>query len=192
MPADINLIPQAEIKERQKTKVIKRSSVIAIIFLVLVLIVGGYYYYVTDTIKNQVSALDKDIELLRSDIRSLSDVEISARNLDKKYSVLETLFGNRLKYSLLLRELDNRKPEDLQIQSLDAKPGTMNVSGVADSYIAIANFVNNLISKDFEGGLEPLKEVFTSVSLNSVSLEGATGKVKFFIVVGYDMEKIKI
>jgi Tfp pilus assembly protein PilN len=191
MPADINLIPQAEIKEQKKTKAVKGSTVFSILFLVIVLAVGGYFYYITDVLKSQISSLDGEISSLRADITSLSDVEISARNLDKKYSVLENLFDNRLKYSLLLKEVKNRQPSDLEVQSLDVKPGNMNVSGVADNYISIANFVNSLVNDNFEGGIEELKGVFTSVSLNSVSLEGSTNKVKFFIVVDYDIEKIK-
>ena len=191
MPADINLIPQAEIKEQKKTKAIKGSTVFSIVFLLIVLAVGGYFYYITNNLKSQISSLDGDISVLRADITNLSDVEISARNLDKKYNVLKTLFTQRLKYSLLLKEVKNRQPPDLEIQSLDIKPASMNVSGVADNYISIANFVNSLVSNEFEGGQEELKEVFTSVSLNSVSLEGSTNKVKFFIVVEYDMEKLR-
>ncbi|MFC1700518.1 PilN domain-containing protein [Patescibacteria group bacterium] len=191
MPADINLIPQAEIKEQKKTKAIKGSTVFFIVFLLVVLAVGGYFFYITNNLKSQVSSLDGEINTLRADIVGLSDVEISARNLDKKYVVLNTLFSERLKYSLLLKELGNRKPSDLEIQSLDIKPSSMNVSGVADNYISIANFVNSLVNNDFEDGLEGLKEVFISVSLNSVSLEGTTNKVKFFIVVEYDIGKIK-
>lgn len=191
MPADINLIPQAEIKEQQKFKAVKGSTVFSVVFLLIVLVVGGYFYYITNNVKSQISSVESSIEVLRADITDLSEVEISARNLDKKYNVLRSLFIERLRYSLLLKELKNRQPSDLEIQSLDIKPASMNVSGIADNYISIANFVNSLVSKDFEGGVEGLKEVFTSVSLNSVSLEGSTNKVKFFIVVEYDVSKLK-
>ena len=191
MPADINLIPQAEIKEQQKFKAVKGSTVFSVVFLLIVLVVGGYFYYITNNVKSQISSVESSIEVLRADITDLSEVEISARNLDKKYNVLRSLFIERLRYSLLLKELKGRQPSDLEIQSLDIKPASMNVSGIADNYISIANFVNSLVSKDFEGGVEGLKEVFTSVSLNSVSLEGSTNKVKFFIVVEYDVSKLK-
>ena len=191
MPADINLIPQAEIKEQQKSKAVKGSTVFSIVLLFIVLLVGGYYYYITNDVKSQISSLESEIQVLRADITDFSDVEISARNLDKKYNVLKSLFSERLRYSLLLKELRNRKPTDLEIQSLDIKPASMNISGIADNYISIANFVNSLVTKDFEGGVEGLKGVFTSVSLNSVSLEGSTNKVKFFIVVEYDVSKLK-
>lgn len=191
MPADINLIPQAEIKEQQKSKAIKGSTVFSVVFLIIVLLVGGYFYFITSNIRSQISSLDSDIQSLRADITGLSGVEISARNLDKKYSVLKNLFAERLQYSLLLKELRNRQPSDLEIQSLDIKPASMNISGIADNYISIANFVNSLVNKNFEGGIEGLKEVFTSVSLNSVSLEGSTNKVKFFIVVEFDVSKLK-
>ena len=86
MPADINLIPQAEIKEQQKFKAVKGSTVFSVVFLLIVLVVGGYFYYITNNVKSQISSVESSIEVLRADITDLSEVEISARNLDKKYN----------------------------------------------------------------------------------------------------------
>lgn len=189
--SNINLIPQTEVKEQNKTKAVKSSTVISFVFLVVCIFIGAYLFYLNNQISTQMDSVKSEINSLRSDVQGLSDVEISARNLEKKYNVLNKMFSERPKYSLVLQELDSRRPSDLEIQSLDVKPGSMNISGVADNYIAIANFVNNLIDKNFSNGISELKELFTEVSLNSVSLEGATNKVKFFIVVSFDESKIK-
>lgn len=191
MIGDINLIPQTEVVEQQKTKAVKTSTVVSIVFLVIVALVSVYLFIVTGGIKKQISAADSSIAYLRGSINNLSLVEISARNLDKKFKVLNTLFSQRPKYSALLEEFNVRKPKEILIDSLDVKTGTMNVSGSADNYIAIAGFVNNLLNKNFDAGNSKLKEVFTAVSLNSVSLEKSTGKVRFFIVVNYSDSLLK-
>lgn len=191
MTGDINLIPQTEVVEQQKTKAVKTSTVVSLAFLGVVFLIGAYLFITTLGIKNQISAADNAIASLRGRINELSLVEISARNLSKKYKVLNTLFSQRPKFSSLLEELSIRKPKEISIDSLDIKTGSINVSGSARNYIAIAGFVNNLLSKTFEGGNAKLKEVFTTVSLNSVTLEKSTNQVKFFIVINYDDSLLK-
>lgn len=191
MIGDINLIPQKEALEQKKTEAVKTSTIVLLVILLVVALVSAYYLVAINGIKKQIVGINSDVESLRGQITKLSQVEISARNLDKKYTVLKTLFAQRPKYSLLLEELKSRKPEELTIDSLDVKNGQTNVSGVADSYISIATFINNLVNKNFDRGNPNLKDLFTAVSLNSVSLEKATGQVKFFIVVSFDEAKLK-
>lgn len=191
MVGDINLIPQSEVVEQKKTKAVKTSTVVCLVFLGIVVLIGTYLFIVTSGVKKQISVADSAITSLRSRINELSLVEISARNLDKKYKVLNTLFTQRPKFSALLEELNIRKPREISIDSLDVKTGSINISGSAESYIAIAGFINNLLSKTFEDGNAKLKEVFTTVSLNSVNLEKSTNEVRFFIVVNYDDSLLK-
>lgn len=184
--ADINLIPQTEVVEQQKTEAVKKSTLFSIIFLILTVLIGAYFFVVINGIKKQITTVDGAIATLRGQIKNMAQVEISARNLNKKYKVLSTLFAQRPKFSVLLEELKVRLPQEITIDSMDVKTGTLNISGAADNYVAIASFINNLLNKSFEGGNANLKAVFTSVSLNSVNLEKATGVVKYFIVVNYD------
>lgn len=191
MIGDINLIPQSEVIEQQKTKAVKTSTVASLVILALLVLVSAYILVVTGGIKKQIKSADDSISTLRGSINELSLIEISARNLDTKFKVLNNLFTQRPRYSALLEELKVRKPAEINIDSLDVKPEALNISGKADSYIAIAGFVNNLLNKSFEGGNEKLKELFTTVSLNSVSLEKSTNVVNFFIVVAFDENLLK-
>ena len=191
MIADINLIPQTEVVEQQKTKAVKSSTIFSIIFLVLTVIAAIYCYITINGINNQISKLDTSINSYRGKIQGLSEIEISSRNLGKKYSALKGLFSQRPKYSLLLKELKVRQPPEVIVDSFDVSSGKINVSGVSTSYISIANFVGNLLNNNFEGGNPDLKSLFTEVSLNSVSLEKASNNVKFLIVVSYDEGKLK-
>ncbi|MFZ2663995.1 MAG: PilN domain-containing protein [Patescibacteria group bacterium] len=191
MVGDINLIPQEEVFVQKKTKAVKTSTYVALGVLVLSGLISLYLFLAIKNIKDQITVVDADINSLRSQISSLNQVEISARNLDKKFSILQTLFKERPRYSLLLEELKSRNPDELLVESMDVKTGQVTLSGVASNYIAIASFINNLMDKDFEGGNPLLKDVFTSVTLNSVSLEKSTNQVKFFIVVNFDESKLK-
>jgi Tfp pilus assembly protein PilN len=191
MVGDINLIPQEEVTVQQKTEAVKTSTYVTLGILVLGVLASLYFYLASNNIKKQIVQLDSDINSLRAQITKLSIVEVAARNLDKKFNVLQTLFKERSKYSLLLEELKIRNPDELIVESMDVKTGQATLSGSADNYISIASFINNLMSKNFEGGNALLKDVFTSVTLNSVSLEKSSNQVKFFIVVNFDESKLK-
>lgn len=191
MLSDINLISQNEVVEQQKTKAVKGSTVFALIILLLVILFSAYCFITVSGIKAQMSKLDGSITSLRGKIQGLSEVEIASRNLSKRYRALQGLFSQRPKYSLLLNELKARKPDDIDISSLDVSYGRMNISGSSTEYITIADFINSLLNKDFSGGNPNLKGLFTEVILNSVSLEKATNTMNFFIVVSYDMGKLK-
>lgn len=191
MLSDLNLIPQTEVVEQQKTKAVKGSTIFSIFLLFLTILATIYFFVTTSSINNQISKLDSNIESLRTKIKGLSDIEVSSRNLGKKYMALKSLFSQRPVYSLLLKEITSRQPSEITIESLDLTPGKINVSGVSKSYISISDFVNNLLNNNFEGGNASLKSLFTQVSLNSVSLEKSSNTMKFFIVILYDEGKLK-
>ncbi len=180
----INLIPQQEVTEQTKEKAVKVSTWFSIFMLIVVGGVAGYFVYKTMDLKKQTTTVESEISALRQQITSQSEVEISARNLDKKYSTLKDLFANRILYSLLSKELQARTPEGVTIESITLQKGTkINVSGSANNYIAIANFTNNLVSSEFKDGDPTLKTLFKTVTLNSVSLEKTRNAVTYSINV---------
>jgi Tfp pilus assembly protein PilN len=191
MISSINLIPQEEVTVQQKTEAVKTSTYVTLGILVLTILASLYFFLASSNIKKQLDQLDADIGSLRGQITNLSQVEVSARNLDKKFNVLQGMFKDRSKYSLLLEELKSRNPDELVVESMDVKTGQATLSGSAENYIAIASFINNLMNKNFEGGNSLLKDIITSVTLNTVNLEKSTNQVKFFIVVNFDESKLK-
>jgi len=188
---DINLLPQSEIVEQSKARVTSFSAVIAMIFLVLVALFSGYVFYMQSVSKKQISELDSKINASRARITAMADIEVTVRNLDKKYIGLQKVFTDRKKYSLLMTELRTRKPAGIGLDSLDLKEGKINITGSAEDYISIADFINSLLNNKFEGGIKELQGVFTSVSLNSVSMESSKNSIQFFIVVDFDLSKLK-
>ena len=191
MAQSINLVPQEEVIEQTKSKLVRFSTVFSVILLVVISSIGAYLIYQKNTLQEQVESLDSEIGTLRADINSLSAIEINARNLDKKYNVLSELFGSRAYYSLILEELKARTPGNVKIGNFNIHDTDIDLSGDGSDYISVATFMNNLLNKEFEGGNEDLKSLFTSVSLNAVSLKGKEGGVTFVIVVSYDPALLK-
>ena len=192
MAQSINLIPQEEVQEQIKVRLVKFSTIISILIFLVVGGIAGYYFYLTHNLKTQITALDTEIDGYRKDITALSDIEVIARNLDKKYSALKALFAKRIYYSMLVQELYSRKPASVKFDTLTTREDTkLNISGDADSYIAVSDFTNNLLNEDFVGGDEALKKLFTSVTLNSVSLDSKDNRVSFSVVLQFNKELLK-
>jgi Tfp pilus assembly protein PilN len=183
----INLIPQQEVQEQTKEKAVKVSTWFSILMLVVVGGIAGYYVFRTQSIKSQLNNVNDEITSLRQDITGMSEVEIYARNLDKKYNTLKEMFATRPMYSLLSKELEDRLPEGVKIEALTLQKGAkLNITGNADNYIAIAAFTNNLVNNDYDKGNSTLKALFKTVVLNSVSLEKARNVVSYSINVELD------
>jgi Tfp pilus assembly protein PilN len=191
MLGDINLIPQTEVVEQRKSQVIKSSTVFSVIFLIIALGVSAFYFINLGKVNDELKKTDAEIETLRSKIKAMSELEIAARNLDKKYSALKTLFTGRSKYSLLMKEIEARKPSDVTIQNADVKVGQISISGTSNTYISVKNFVDNFLDKEFMDGNPDLRDMFISVSLNSVSLDKGSNSVKFLLVVSYQDERLQ-
>jgi Tfp pilus assembly protein PilN len=189
---NINLIPQEEIQYQAKGKAVKGTTVFFILLTIAALGVSGYLYYTHSEISTKAADVATQIESQRAKIKSLSATEVVVRNLDKKYNSISKLIAERPHYSRLLAELKVRQPDGVRIESMDIKDGIVNYTGDADNYILIANFINSLLNKDFPGGDPELKDLFTEVKLNSVTLDQNKSTVRFFIVVNYDTTKIKL
>lgn len=184
MAQSINLIPKQEVALQTEKKLISLSTVVSYIILGVVALVSIIFLIISINTKNQLRALDTDIENVRASIKSLSSIEIVARNLDKKHEVLEGILLSRPYYSKLLAELYTRKPEGVDIYDFAIRPDdTLDISGKADIYLLVADFTNKLVDENFSEGSPELKKLFTEVTLNSVNLEsegaGYTLKIKF-------------
>ena len=178
----INLIPQQEVQEQSQERVVTFSTWISIILLLVVGGIAGLYFYLSNDIKNQIKVLDSEITVFRQKISSMANVEVSARNLDKKYTTLKEAFINKMNYSMLATEIAQRMPLGISIDSMTLqKDSKVNITGHADSYILIATFTNNLVNPEFQGGDVYLKNLFKTVTLNSVNLEKNRNIVRFSI-----------
>ena len=177
MANTINLIPQEERIEQQKTKVVKLSTILALVLLVIVGSIGGYFFYRTFAIKQEMNMLEASINGYRSQISELTEIEINARSLYTKSTTLQSIFDTSPTYSILLDSLDRATPSEITVDSFGlSEENTITVSGRASTYNAVQDFSNRLLSQD----------MFTRVELNSVGLESRTEQVSFFIIVSFN------
>jgi Tfp pilus assembly protein PilN len=178
----INLIPQQEVQQQSQDRVVAMSTWLSIGVLLIVGAVAGYDFYRQYDLKNQTKTLESEITSLRQQISSKADVEVNARNLDKKYTTLKDIFANRMLYSMLTSEVEKRTPAGIQMDSMTLQKGAkLNITGHADNYILIAAFTNNLSNQEFQEGDGTLKKLFKNVTLNSVNLEKNRNIVRFSI-----------
>lgn len=182
MTQSINLIPQEEVVQQRKTRWVKMSTVIAVVLLVVLLGASGYIIYLSNSLKSQVKDKEDSISGLRSQILSLADIEISARNLDQKHQVISSFLNGKSYYSKMLSEIAAQTPSSVVVDTFTfGRENSINLSGTGETYLAINEFINNLVQTD----------LFTEVTINSVSLENSTSSAKFFIVADYSEEELK-
>lgn len=186
----LNLIPQQEIQEQTQTKVLKLSTILSVLILIAVSGVSAYFIYYTTSLKSQTKSEQDKITSLRNDIASMSEIEVSARNLDKKYLTLQGMLSKRAYFSKLMREIRARKPSEIHIESFTVlKENKFSISGQAQTYIVITQFGNNLLSGDYAAGDPALAGVFKSIVLNQVDLS-QSGKVEFAMTIEFDPAKL--
>lgn len=192
MAQSINLIPKEEQVQQQKQKVVKLSSVFAVFILLVVIGISGYYVNKQSKLTGQLNRYNAQIEDLRTQIASAKDIEVSARTLDARYKLLKGVYNDRILYSDLLIEIRKRIPTGVSLESFSLSSGVesnlnmISLSGNATDYNAVARFIETLSDKEYRDANEKYKELFTDVSLNSVTLDSAGSQVKFFLVVTYD------
>ncbi len=190
MSQSVNLIPDQEVQEQAQKKVVKLSSLFSILVLVVTSGVSAYFIYQTTDISKQIKSEDDKIASLRSQIQSMSSMEITARNLGKKYNSIKQLIQNRPYYSLLMEEFRTRKPSEIYIRNFTVlKENKIAITGQAQTYITITTFGNNLLAKEVPNGNPKLTGLFKSIILNQVDLSQA-GTVDFSMTIEYDPTKL--
>lgn len=194
MSQSINLIPKTEQQEQRKVKIVKMSSVFSVLILLVVVGISAYFWNESNQLKNDVKKTNEEIEAKRKDITNLSDIEVASRTLDAKYVILNEIFNERKRYSLLLDELDKRIPSGtIELQTLGfsgESQDQMNLSGKGSDYIAISNFLDTLSNQEYAGGNENLGPLFKDVTLNSVNLNSQSLDVTYYIITNYDVSLI--
>ncbi len=185
MDRNINLLTKEEKIDQFKSKAVKASTVFTII---LMLAVGGlsfYYYGKARALKSSITSAGNRISNARGKIDDMSETEIVARNLYKKYSVISDIFDERIRFSSLFDHFDSKVPSGVFISSLNFRgAGEINISGDANNYILVSQFLDNLNSDDEA-------QIFSEANLSSASLNATDRSVSFSISITYDSDIIR-
>lgn len=180
--ADIDLIPAEERLQRSKEKAKKLAFAGTLVLLGLALIASAGLFFYVGNLDKEVTALNNDIEDIKRRIQEKAPIEIAARNLDAKYTILSNIIKERTYYSVLLDELTYRSPVNVTIGSVESStPETATLSGSATDYISLAKFLNSLNDQKLasKSATPKDKNLFQEVSITSVSLDPLDSSVKF-------------
>lgn len=178
---DINLLTKEEKSEQFQKKAVKFSTVLAIFLLIVVGGISAYFWWRTQNLEKEISLRESEIDDYRSQVRAMAETEIVARNLYKKYTVLNNLLGKRFYYSTFLAHFNSKIPEGVEVSSFSFKDGDeISIAGTADNYLSVSRFLRNLTNE------APEFRVFTFAQLNSVTLNSSDTSVDYSIVVGYN------
>ncbi|MFA6981666.1 MAG: PilN domain-containing protein [Patescibacteria group bacterium] len=121
----------------------------------------------------------------------MADIEVVARNLDKKYASIKEILGKRVYYSMLMEETKNRVPGEVVISEFILnRNGTVSLDGVGQTYLSIRDFFNNLDTPK-EGTDSKFGKLFTDVTLNSVNFESRDNSARYSITTNFSAEVLK-
>jgi Tfp pilus assembly protein PilN len=191
MAQSINLVPREVKTEQVKVQVVRASTVITILLLLVIGSVAGYYTYTNIATKSAIKDNEAQIVKLRKDIESMADIEVVARNLDKKYSSIKTILSVRTYYSSLMEETKTRIPAEVMLNEFVLnKNGTLSLDGSGQTYLSISEFFRNL-SAPSEGTDPKFETLFSDVTLNSVSFDNRDNTAKYSITTKFSEEALR-
>ncbi|MEK7595835.1 MAG: PilN domain-containing protein [Patescibacteria group bacterium] len=193
--SQIDLIPAEEKLQRSKDKAKKAGVVVTLIMFLLVLAGSVGISFYLRSIDGELAVANQNVEDKKKRIGDRAEIEIRARNLDSKYNYLTDIFKNRLYYSILLSELSKRVPSNAHISTIDSsEPETLNLSGDSTDYVALAKLLNALASSEYaspSATANPQQNLFSSVTINTVTLDPNDSRAKFNLVITVDTERLK-
>lgn len=123
----------------------------------------------------QVNNLRRQVSEKETRIGELVAIEEKVVGLADKNNALTQIFGERDYYSILLEALRESIPAGVDVTGLSTSQGevTVGLSGEIRGYIALAQFLRNLVDPEKGGSL------FTQAGLTSVTFDRSSGKAKF-------------
>jgi type IV pilus assembly protein PilN len=123
-------------------------------YLLAILILGGALGFIawrTLSAQQQISKLDQDIQYftqekarLQAVIAQVNEYEAKVKRLEEKENLIERLKRERTGPVHMLDELSAQLPDFIWLTGMSQTPGSINVEGVAASYVSIADYIRKL------------------------------------------------
>lgn len=179
MPEDISLLPkevEQKKEQKQRSRQLRRGALL-LLAVSLLLCVGVFIYSLV--LRSEASNLKQSVADEEAKLNSLSEMEITARDLEKRAQALKGILGDKIRFSGLLTSLARAVPTDVSITEMTVpSEETLSISGTSRSYSSLASFLLNL------KGSSPPQVEFETVELRSVSLDQQTGEARFDLSLG--------
>jgi Tfp pilus assembly protein PilN len=182
VPEDISLLPkEVERKREQEARSRLLQKVSLGVLGVAVLFTAAVFIY-SLVLKSQFSNLQQAVDKQESEISSLSEIELMAHDLDARVKTLQKILADKIYFSTLLTNVSQAVPADVSVVEMTIpSEETASLSGTSRSYSSLAKFLLNLKESD----------LFETVELRSVSLDGQTGEANFDLSLGLAKEGLQ-
>jgi Tfp pilus assembly protein PilN len=152
---DINLLPE-DYKRQHAEQKSKKYRIIGIA-LSLVLIATALYLprYFVESLKNKRINVEQEItsKLEYEDLKKLE--ENLQKDIERRTRLIASFQASYLKWSEVLAEIGSNVPQGLAIDSLTYSED-LEISGQAESYNLVAQFIVNLNNMDIISEVQPL------------------------------------
>ena len=158
----INLLPHREAARKRRRETYQAAMLGSA--MVGLLIAAAIYFWFQAMIENQQAKnafLDSEIKVLENQIKELKAQEENL--IQKLAAVKEAIIVKKNPASILLYIAKNI-PSDLWLEEIKITDDRMSISGFAQSYASVGNFVNSLKSSVF----------IQSASIKETKQEGRT------------------
>jgi Tfp pilus assembly protein PilN len=179
MSENINFLPQEvkEKKERQTHEKYKAALVPLIIVLPL-LILGAIVVYYLTVARALADTQDKKGQL-EAMLASKTSLKLSLADLKSRAQNFNLILGNRAINSQVIKDVISFTPSEVVVEQLMSDTTGLRLEGVAPSFEIVANFIKS--------GLASVKTnpefSFSDILLSSASLDSATNRVKFSLIL---------
>jgi len=188
MQREINLIPDNLVKKKEKSVLVGISFKVLVVLLFVAFVVFVVSFYLQYKLNNSLKDLNATLTQKKESVRALEKIEQKNSELSQKLSIAGGLLKLQDHYSIFLEEITKVTPTTVVIDDLNfTTSGTVVVSGSANSYGSLADFIGN-ISK-----ATTIKDsIFMEVSLSEVSLKKETGKIGFSSILKSKENALKV
>jgi Tfp pilus assembly protein PilN len=164
----VDLIPSAPSE--------KKGLVFAVLIFGAALGVCGYFYL---SAQKTISNLDEEINQLQQEkarlqaiIARVNEFERKLEELKRREELIETLKREREGPVRMLDDLSAQLPDFVWLTSLTQGAGNVTISGMASSYVSIADYIQKLEESDYFRNVELIdarrgREEFTNFQLRT-------------------------
>ena len=140
----INLLPwREEVREQQKKEFLKITIAILVLAGAMVGGVDRYYNRAIDHQTSRNAFLQVEIQILEERIEEIRLLQQKRNELLSRMTVIQELQGNRPVIVRVFDEMARVLPDELFIESIQAKGGTFTLKGRSASNIQISNMMRS-------------------------------------------------
>lgn len=187
---DINLLPEQKGEIESPDNETKKNNKKIIIVVIAIIIIASLLYIVPlgwlSISKKQVSSVKK--ELTTQKFTQIKESKTKLSDIDSKNTLKKEVIGdiekNNYPFNEIFASMKRALPKNSTIASVDYKDGKLKVGGIAETGVAVGEFINNFqrldsyvyLQNPIDYKTKGLKDNSSVIFEVSFALKGKEGK----------------